>query len=490
MLEMLLLMARLWIREPQEPPRTTPIVFTDVAVIDVSGTGPQLNRTVVVAGGRIAVIGRVREVSVPEGAHVVEASGKFLIPGLWDMHVHISSKEVFLPLFVANGITGVRDMGGDLEQVGMGNLSVRFEILDRWRKEVEKGDVVGPRIVAGGQFVDGPKPVWPGSIAVADEAQARNAVCNLKKRGVDFIKVYEVLPREAYFAVADEAKKQKLPFAGHVPWTVGAGEASDAGQKSIEHLTGVLLACSSREEECRQEILVRLSAMGFGVKPAASHRESNERDTPKVDLLETFSPAKSEALFARFARNGTWQIPTLAAMRMGTLDDPRTTISPHLKYVPAFMREAWNAKTNPLLEDSKPEDIRRRRKDFRKQLEVVAAMHRAGVKVLAGSDTANPHVVPGFSLHEELELLVEAGLSPRSALETATRNLAEYLGLLDSMGTIEVGKVADLVLLGADPTADIKNSRKTEAVVVRGRLLSKADIERMLGEVVEAASRL
>ena len=481
-----LLLSSCLLRQAEEAPRPRDLVLTGVTVIDGTGAPRRSNLTVVIAAGRIRTLGKAGEVSVPEGAQVVDSTGKFLIPGLWDMHVHTGSKEIFFPLFLANGVTGVRDMGGDLERLEGGNLSVRFETLDRWRREVIEGKVPGPRIVAAGPFVDGPKPVWPSSIAVADEAAARQAVSALKKRGGDFVKVYEVLPRDAYFAIADEARKRGLPFAGHVPYSVSAAEASDAGQKSIEHLTGILLACSAREAEARDDILERLSAQGFGVKAKSTVPKTSTEPRRGINLLETYSDEKARALFARFARNGTWQVPTLSVAHVSAfIDDERVTKSPQLKYLPISLREAWSSKTNVFFKDRRPEYSLVRKREFQKELEIVGAMHRSGVGLLAGSDAANPYVVPGFSLHEELVLLVEAGLSPTAALETATRNPAEYLGLRDSLGTVEPGKIADLVLLDADPTVDITNTRKIAAVLVGGRWISKREIEEMLA-VLEA----
>ncbi|MGH9913929.1 MAG: amidohydrolase family protein, partial [Pyrinomonadaceae bacterium] len=186
--------------------------------------------TVVITGGRISEIGKTGKVRLPKDAQVVDATGKFLIPGLWDMHAHWSQKE-YLPLFTANGVTGTRIMWG-------------FPYHHAWRKQIESGTLLGPRMNIASPIIDGPNPIWRGSTAVSNETEGREAVVKSKKDGADFIKVYSLLPRDAYFAIADEAKKQGIPFAGHVPESVSAGETSDAGQKSIEHLTGIILASS------------------------------------------------------------------------------------------------------------------------------------------------------------------------------------------------------------------------------------------------------
>src|SRR5215475_2894331 len=241
LMSLLLLLASGYGQPPQNKPPAKPLVINHVTVIDATGADAKSDMAVVITGDRITAIGKAAEVKFPKDAQLVEAAGKFLIPGLWDMHTHIATQD-FLGLFIANGVTGVRDMGGV------------WEALSLWRRLIKEGRLTGPRIVAAGPIVDGPKPVWPFSIAVADEKQARQAVASLKQRGVDFIKVYSLLPREAYFAIADEARKQGMSVAGHVPFSVSAAEVAEAGQKSIEHLDMLLLGCSDQDEEVRKEL--------------------------------------------------------------------------------------------------------------------------------------------------------------------------------------------------------------------------------------------
>jgi hypothetical protein len=207
-----------------------PIAFTHVNVVDTRAGGVQRDMTVLVEGGRIGAIGR--SLSVPARSVRVDATNMYLIPGLWDMHVHTNfgdwlpgGREVILPLFVANGVTGVRDMGGDLR------------VLQQWRKDSESGKLAGPRMVISGPMLDGPEPRFPASVSIRNPADARTAVDDLQSGGADFIKIQSLIPRDAYFAAADQAKKRTISFVGHVPDAVRAVEASDAGQKSIEHLT-------------------------------------------------------------------------------------------------------------------------------------------------------------------------------------------------------------------------------------------------------------
>lgn len=254
------------------------IAFKHVTVIDMTGTSAQPNMTVLIVGNRIQAIGKRRKVPVPTGAQVVDLKGKFLIPGLWDMHVHALWPwriETYFPLFIANGVTGVRDMYGD------------FNLVKQVRQQIAEGTLIGPRIIASGPIIDGPEPEWRGSIAISTQADAIQTVDSLKSRGVDFIKVYNLLPRDAYFSLASEARKLGIPFAGHVPYAVSAAEASNAGQKSIEHLTGIFLSCASNEDELRREFLTQVS--------------NAEKKPSRVDIelkaMRFYDAKKAEQLF-------------------------------------------------------------------------------------------------------------------------------------------------------------------------------------------------
>jgi Amidohydrolase family len=450
-----------------------PLVFSHVTVIDVTGGPVQSDRTVVILGGHITEIGDSAKIVVPKNSQVVEAKGKFLIPGLWDMHVHWYDKD-YLPLFIANGVTGVRQMLGNPE-------------LQQWRKEIDKGTLLGPRMIIASPIVDGPKPLWPGSISVATEAEARRAVSQVKQDGADFVKVYSFLPREIYFAIAGDAKRQGIPFEGHVPFGISVEEASDAGQKSLEHLTGMLEACSSHAEELHKMAQEDLADMIAAGKPdltggprlhAAGHL-----------LLSSYSVGGCAAVFAVLKRNGTWICPTLELFRtMALVDDPVLLKDPRAKYMPRRVREFWDPKTNFLLKMGAV-DVAYAKEQFRRDLEVVAGLDHAGVGIIAGTDMLIPYGLPGFGLHDELALYVQAGLTPLAALQTATYNPARFLGKEKEMGTIEKGKIADLVLLDANPLEDIKSTTKIAAVVYDGKLFPKTSIVAMLANAEARASR-
>lgn len=431
----LLILCALWcaLRCPAQS-----LVIKNVTVIDATGAPPRKKMSVAIDGSKVTAI--KKSVRAPKGARVVDGKGKFLIPGLWDMHMHLSPASPPFDDLRAWGITGVREMFS----------GIPFELLKGWR---ERDDL--PRIVTGG-LLDGPQmlstgPPPPGAYAVGTSPEARAAVRLLSRLGFDFVKVYNSLPREAYFGVADQARMLGMPFAGHVPEAVSVGEASDAGQKSQEHLINVLLACSTREEELRAE---RIAVM-------TSDRISGEERLrllafPKPEgLFDTYSEEKAAALFAKFVKNDTWHAPTLVLLDAFLHRPDYTRQQFYMRDLDDAGFAAVMARIRTLLD--------RHRK-------LVGDMHRAGVRFLAGTDSSTfTAAIPGESLHHELELFVESGLTPMEALQTATRNPAIYFGKLAEMGTIEVGKNADLVLLDADPLKDIHNTRKIRGVIQRGK---------------------
>jgi imidazolonepropionase-like amidohydrolase len=437
------------------------LVIAHVNIVDVASGTIHPNETVVVEKDRIIQVGKAVAIHSSRKQHLIDGRGKYLIPGLWDMHVHTmfgdwipGSKEVSLPLFVANGVTGVRDMGGNLDT------------LLAWRKEIAAGTLIGPTMVIAGPMLDGPKPRFPDSVQVTSPEQARKTVDDLKAKGADFIKVQSFILRDEYFAVAEEAKKQHLDLVGHVPDVIRASEASDAGQKSIEHLTGVFEGCSTREDDFLK-----------GPK------------TPK-QFLDSYDETRCSALIAQFARNHTWQVPTLVWERGQWLVDVIDySQDPELKYAPVYwQKKSWPVFTKSIIAELDTDPVAARRQFVQKELDVVKAMNKAGVQFMAGTDTAAAvAVLPGSSLHTELEYFVEAGLTPAESLRTATLNPAIFLGQEADRGTVAKGKIADLVLLDANPLADIHNTRRISAVILNGRLLDRSALDAMLSKVAEFA---
>jgi tetratricopeptide (TPR) repeat protein len=458
--------------EPQDGQR--PLVLANVNVIDATGAPMKVNMTVVIKDGRITEIGEASRIRTPQGARVVDARDKFLIPGLWDMHVHCYD-ETSLSLFIANGVTGVRQMFG-------------FPFLLERRQKAEKGELLAPRQMIASPLVDGQDAVWNTPIKVGTVTEARQAVLKIKNDGYDFVKVYSLLSRDVYFAIADESKKQGLVFGGHVPFSVTVMEASDAGQKHIEHLSNVLLGCSTAENKIRREI--RKVMAGANVQEGVSSstweviRSLNER------LLDTYDKEKAAALFSCFVKNGTWQCPTRTARRsFAFLGDADFRNDPRLKYMPKAMRDFWQSENHPFFTNRTSEDYAMSNRIYQKTMEVIQIMKSAGVNFLAGTDAIIPFCFYGFSLHDELALLVEAGLTPMEALQSATLNPAVFMGTDQSLGTVEKGKLADLVLLDANPLENIGNTKRIAAVILNGELFEKLQLEAMLANAEKLADQ-
>jgi hypothetical protein len=333
-------------------------------------------------------------------------------------------------------------------------------------------------------LVDGPAPVWPVALAADTADEGLQVVATIAEAGADFVKVYTLLPREAFLAIAEAANQRDFPFAGHVPITVTAWEASDAGQRTIEHYTDSLLPyCSTAEDE----ILTELRAAAAGPDPVQAYAAAFFGMLPR--FLETFDPGKVQAMATHFVANQTWFTPTLILGQNAALaGDPAQTADPRLRFMPSQVVASWDPQGGIHPAPRTAEDRRMTRQLMDTGAAITETMQRTGVPLMAGTDVGLPHLFPGFSLHDELALLVEAGLTPLEALQTATRNTAQALGLGDELGTVEVGKLADLVLLEADPLAAITNTTRIAAVVANGRLFEKSELQGLLLAAEQAAT--
>jgi Amidohydrolase family len=391
------------------------VLVRDATVIDVV-KGTRIHKcSVLIHGDKIAAVGP--SLAAPKQTLVIDGTGKYVIPGMWDMHVQLRGREQ-LPLYPAYGVTGVRDMGSELAHV------------KAWRAEIEKAVLPGPHIETCGPLIDGfpsDDPRLP-VMMVRSPAEARSMFDHLDDQQVDFIGVRVRLPREAYFALIERARKYYSHVAGPVPATVSVLEAIDARQKSIDQMSGISVACSTEERRLRAP---RALAFDQGDGDAVHQAE--------VVAFDTFSAQKADSLFERMARYETRSVPMLASLR----------VSPDFKGL------------------------------YEKVVQMLLRMQNAGVVIMAGSGSGPAGTHPGEQLHEELELLVAAGLTPAQALRGVTLESAKYFRADDSLGTVQVGKVADLVLLDADPLTDIRNTRKIDAVVMGGKLLAKAKLNAM-----------
>lgn len=427
-----------------------------VTVINVLTGNEATNQAVTIQGDRIA---KVEPDAGPLLPGEIDAHNGFLIPGLRDMHVHIADPSELL-LYVANGVTGIRVMSGDRNEAA-------------FRAELAKQQP-SPEIYLASAIVDGAPPVWPGSIVIKKPADARRAVDEIKAGGADFIKVYDRIPRNAYFALADEAKRQNIDFEGHVPDQISAQEASAAGQRSMEHLQGIAIGCSSQQANLMEQI----SHVPF----------FRDRFVIEAQAWNTLDRQKCQALLTELRTNGTWQVPTLTVRRVwGRLDDSHFLNDPRLAYIDSRSRDRWQERIRPQLRIWDFRLFQLARGIFSQEERMVGAMSATEVPLMAGTDAMNPYCFPGFSLHDELGLLVESGLSPLAALQAATINPARFLRITADEGTVEPGKIANLVLLQADPLADIHNTTRIEAVWLRGQYFDHMALEQMLDQLKQEA---
>lgn len=461
-------------------PHSATFAITHVTLIDATGAPPQTNSTVLIDGTKISAVGPDSSIEIPSTARVVDATGKYLIPGLADMHLHLmgagepaGSREFILPLLIANGITTVRDMGGDVAQ------------LKKLKKEIDSGDQPGPQIFFTGPYLDGNPPSFQPSIVVVTTVEADAAVRKLKSEGVDFIKVQSRLKPDAYFAIAEAAHKENIRFVGHVPDSISPAQASDAGQASIEHLTGILLACSLREVELRQQQL----------NPPPSKetpRQTSLRQRAwQQAVLDTYSHEKAQQLYAKLLANHTWQVPTLPLLIELAYLTPATDRAndPNLKYIPQNLQKVWKQGRAESLANKTSGDFLLRAKLVEASLKAVGDMHAAGIPMMAGTDSTAPNLVPGFALHDSIADFVQAGLTPMQALQAATSKPAEFLGRTNQQGTIAPGQRADLVLLDANPLTDIHNTQKIRAVFLKGKFLDRTTLDALLDKAAQFAAK-
>ena len=448
-----------------------PIAITHVSVIDVASGTTRLDNTVIITGNRIVYAGPAAGATVPDGARVLDGRGRFLIPGLWDMHVHAfvwAFADFAGPLMLANGVTGARDMG------------YFIDTTLRWKHDIAAGRESGPRLVIGVR-VEGPVGRAQFVSHVGGETDAVRAVDTLARAKdgsarADFLSTDAFIPRAAFFGLAREAGKLRFPFAGRVPFSVSIIEASDSGQRSIEQEDDLMRACTSREAAFRTQ-LADTTKRRTGDDPLQLRSQAGA-------ILASYDAGRCHLVMETLIRNHTWVTPTLVAYQPYAYSFDSATRHPEWsKYVPGIVEGGWQHKVLALPKA----DSLMVKSSF--SFERTGALHRAGIPLLAGTDAPRAFIYPGFSLHEELALLVRSGLTPLDALRTATYNPAAYLGSLGSLGTIGAGKIADLVLLDADPLKDIRNTTRIYAVIVNGRVFDAAARAALLNHVVTALKR-
>lgn len=471
--------------QPTTP--AAPIAIAGVTIVNVASPTTEEallpDHTVVVSGSRISAMGPTRFVAVPPDAQRVDGRGKYLIPGLWDMHAHLLNTEerleYFPALFIANGVTQIREIGNALDPARVRDV----------RRSLEQGTKSGPTMAALTlQILEGVggRVGSPFLLVPDDAAAARRAVQTHKAQGADFIKVYNRLSRDAYLAIIGEARRAGLPVAGHVPASMSATEVSDLGQRSIEHSGSagstpaeLMMSCSTDEAALRKR-WQELNAYNGPPQGLRAYVDRIYRSTEER-AAATYDESKAATLLKTFVRNNTWHVPTLVVDAPTVVEQSTLMTSPRLKYMRPSAVDRWQTEQANLMKISG--DVAVWRSRVARRLRLIGDMHRAGVPLLAGTDANLPFVVPGFSLHDELALLVKAGLTPLEALRTATVNPARFLGQSESIGLIEPGKIADLLLLEANPLQEITNTQAIDGVIAYGHFLPRAALDDLLSKV-------
>lgn len=447
--------------------------YVGATVIDATGAVSRPNQTVVVIDGIIAEVGPAAQVPLPTGTRVLDVSGKYLIPGLTDMHVHSESEtddsRHFASLYLAIGVTAVREMWG---RPG----------LHETRRKVQASDLLGPRMTIASPVLDGATGLWSDipdtpTLAISTPGQARRAVQEAIDTGADFIKVYSRLTPEAYRAIIDEAHRCSIPVAGHRSDNVPFLEQIASGQRSFEHMFGFWSSTSSDTE--------RLEAAMARIETSPEfHLGDWLKQLSRLDwdAVASYDRATASSVFERLVAADVAYTPTLAVHAV--IDEPESIRldDERMNYMVPGTSESWDFLRTHIycgggrsaVETTQHRDLLQWRRA------TVAAMDEAGVRLLAGTDSVGPGLFPGFSLHFELQQLVAAGLTPMRALQCATVEPARFLGRDHWAGTVEVGRVADLVILDANPLDDIRNTQQINSVMVDGRHVGPEERARLL----------
>ncbi len=425
------------------------IAFVNVNVVPMDVERVIANQTVVVRHGRIDAIGAAKRIRIPKNAVRIDGRGRYLMPGLADMHVHLEyfDRDAQLLLFLAGGVTTVRNMDG------------RPNILV-WRKRIADGDLLGPTIFTAGAILEGNPPFRNDNRIVETPAQAIAAVAEQKKEGYDFIKIYHTLNRETYEAIVAAAKKNNLAVAGHVPRSIGLRGTFAAGQKSIEHLEGYADEIEADDSPLR-----------------------NQRSWLKRFFSFKVDDDKIRGVVEATRRANVWNVPTLIEKQNSALTAEKIQVllkRPEMRYLPPETAGLWSQSNARITRRMSPEDFASLVEGETVRKHLIKALYNGGARLLIGTDTPNPFVVPGFSVREELQNFVEAGFTPYQAIKAATKDAAEFLGMSNEFGTVTTGKRADLILVEGNPFENIANLTRQTGVMTRGRWLTTGDLQKRL----------
>ncbi|MEQ8302696.1 MAG: amidohydrolase family protein [Cyclobacteriaceae bacterium] len=455
---------------PKEEIFDDAICIQNINTIDLTD-GLKENQTVIIKSGKILRIANSNELRLAPSNEIIDGTGKYMIPGLWDTHVHFSYIEELAPsmfdLFLLYGITSVRDTGG------------RIEFVKEWKDKALASPTTAPRVMIAGPLLDGMPNVYDGSdpghpplsVGLATEDEVANQIEMLDSMGVDFLKAYEMLTPQQFAKVTELAKAKGLKVTGHVPLSMSVVDASNGGLNSMEHMRNLELSCASNAAELLDQ---RRKFLDAGKKDPGGKLRSSIHQAQRQEAIENYDEAKADEVLAVLAQNQTWQIPTMA-LNTGFVNRP--FMQPHWQesftLLPDTISNQWNHYIGMAMEREVPAFTIAYSRWMKN---MVSKIHDKGIGIMAGTDTPIGFLTPGLSLHEELKVLVDSGLSPQEALKTATLNPAIYFGMEDELGSIRENMWADLLILDANPLEDIQNTRAIRAVVKQGNYLDEQDL--------------
>jgi imidazolonepropionase-like amidohydrolase len=445
-------------------PRPADVIIRHATVVDVEHGRTIADQAIVTRGGDIVAVGPDAAVARAwRAARTIDGRRRFAIPGLWDMHVHfgggpglVEENKALLPLYVAHGVTTVRDAAGDLPD----------EVL-AWRDQIARGELFGPTLLTSGPKIEGLKPIWKGTLEAGSKADVDAALARLQALRVDFVKITDsTLDPQLFLYAVSKAKTLGLRTSGHIPMALTVGQAVDAGLSSIEHLDYAYKAGAKDEATIAADF-----AAG-----RIDRTEANRR------LDAGFDRATARAAYRRFAAQGVYVTPTLNGSRiLAWLDSERHDDDPYLAYIGPRLRATYNWRVERAAK-ADAAAIAARHAHFDRMAAILPMLAEAGVPIIAGTDAGflNSFNYPGIGLHDEMTLFVQKGLTPAQALASATRAGPAWFGRLDRHGAIAPGKAADIVLLTGNPLEDIAATRAIDTVVLRGKVHDRAALDAML----------
>ena len=440
--------------------------------------GEKSDQTIIIKDGKIFKLAKSSSLKLAPNNTIIDGTGKYLIPGLWDAHVHFAYMETLAPgmfnLFLAYGITSVRDTGG------------KIEFVKKWKAQAEAEPTKAPRVKIAGPLLDGEPNVYDGSapnrpplsVGLENVEALEKQVEFLDKNGVDLLKAYEMLSPAQFKRVGALAKEKGLPLTGHVPLSMDVISASNAGLNSMEHLRNLELSCASNSDIL---LIQRLQLLENGQKDPGGILRSRIHQAQREIAVENFDPERADSVLAVLAKNQTWQIPTLA-LNTGLIsrhfEDPEWQET--FVYLPDSIQQLWT-KGVASMKDRALTEFNKTYSDW--MFNMLGRVHKADIPIMAGTDCPIFFLTPGRSLHQELQMLVKAGLSPLEALKTATYNPAKYFNLEKELGSIKTNHWADLLLLDANPLENISNTLAIQAVFRQGTYYDRTSLNQLLEDL-------